>query len=798
MLRNFIKIAYRNLLMYRGYSFINISGLALGVACFILIILFIQDEWSYDRYHKNANRVYRIESIDTLDLKAVGNARMQAPIAPALMKDFPEVLATVRLWPKRNVLINTGDKKFYEDRLFYADPSIFDIFTFPLIKGDPQVALATPNSIVITETVAEKYFGDEDPIGKVVTIDNKMEYHVTGVLNDIHRNSHFRFEFLIPFSNAVHLFGNAVNEWNRVSAFYIYLLLQPNYSPIALEKKLSDFNKRYMAQKQAFYLKPLTSIHLHSHLPSELEPNSDIRYIYIFSAVALLILLIACINFMNLATAQSTRRAKEVGMRKVVGAYRWQLIGQLLSEAILLSFIALLLAVLLVELFLPTFNDMVDKNLTVDYSNILVLLGFGGVALFVGMLAGSYPAFFLSAFRPVYILKRATSTGSKSAMLRKGLVVFQFAISVALIASTLIIYNQMNYIRKKNPGFKKEQLLVITLNDPALQSKSELVKRELLQIPGVIAVTTSRGRPGKEGMATEFKVEGLEKPMWMNALGIDYDFVETYEMKMAVGRNFSEDFVTDREAAFLVNETAVTAFRWTDPIRKKLEWFGVAGEVIGVIRDFHFKSLHEKVEPLILYVESKPSELTLRIHTDDIASTLASLKKKWDQLSPAYPFNYFFLDEDFDRLYRAEDKLGKIFGYFTILAIFIASLGLFGLAAFTTAQRTKEVGIHKVMGASAARIVLLITKDFAVLVFIAISLGTPIAYYGMNRWLQDFAYRIEVGFDTFLLTGSVTLFIPEFCTEIPRFFSYTPSNRRTSASTTILMTPNGTPFNPPR
>ncbi|MCI0693964.1 ABC transporter permease [candidate division KSB1 bacterium] len=759
MLRNYIKIAYRNFRLHKGYAFINVSGLTLGTACFILIILFIQDEWSYDRYHKNANRIYRIESIDPLDPKAVASTRLQAPMAPALVKDFPEVVSAVRLWPKRNVLLNRGNKKFYEDRLLYVDPSIFDVFTFPLSKGDPKVALETPNSIVITETMAKKYFGNEDPMGQMLTVDNARVYQVTGVSKDIPRNSHFRFDFLIPFSNVVHVFGNAVNEWNLVSAFCVYLLLQPNYSPTALAKKLPDFNKRYMAQKQAFYLKPLTSIHLHSHLPSELEPNSDIRYIYIFSAVALLILFIACINFTNLATARSARRAMEVGMRKVVGAYRWQLIGQFLSEAILLSFIALLLAVLLVELFLPAFNDLVDKNLSVDYSNIAVLLGLGGGALLVGLLAGSYPAFFLSAFRPVYALKSATSTGSKSAMLRKGLVVFQFTISVALIASTFIIYNQMKYIQKKNLGFKKERLLVLKLNDPELKSKSAFVKRELLQIPSVTAATASRGRPGKEGMATEFKVEGLEKPMWINTFGIDYDFVETYEMEMAEGRNFSEDFVTDREAAFLVNETAVRAFGWTDPVFRKLEWFGITGEVVGVIRDFHFKSLHEKVEPLVLYVEPKPSELALKVHTDDIASTLASLKKKWEQLSPDYPFDYFFLDEDFDRLYRAEDRLGKIFGYFAIFTILIASLGLFGLAAFTTEQRTKEIGIRKVMGASIPGIVLLITKNFAVLVFIAISLGTPIAYYGMNQWLQDFAYRIEMGLDTFLLAGIIALVI---------------------------------------
>lgn len=758
MLKNYIKIAYRNFSRHKGYSFINVSGLTLGIACFILIALFIQDEWSYDRYHKNADHIYRIESIDPLDSKAVGNTRMQAPIAPALVKEFPEVVSATRLWPKRNTLISRGNKKFYEDRLFYADPAIFDIFTFPLNQGDPKTALATPNSIVLTETMAKKYFADVDPIGQVVTIDNKMEYQVTGVLQDVPENSHFKLDFLIPFSNAVHLFGNAVNEWNRVSAFYIYLLLQPGYAPATLEKKLPDFNKKYMAQNQVFYLKPLISIHLHSHLPSELEPNSDIRYTYIFSAVAFLILLIACINFMNLATARSAQRAKEVGMRKVIGAYRWQLIGQFLSEAILFGFVAILLAVLLVELFLPTFNALVGKHLSIDYSNMAVLLGLGGIALFAGMLAGSYPALFLSAFQPVYVLKSTTSIGSKSILLRKALVVFQFTISVALIASTSIIYNQMKYIQKKNLGFKKEQLLIITLNNPELKSKSELVKHEFLQIPAVIAATASRGRPGKEGMATDFKVEGLEKPIWINAFGIDYDFVKTYEMEMVKGRNFSEDFATDREA-FVVNEAAASAFGWNDPILKKLEWFGVAGEVIGVIGDFHFKSLHEKIEPLILYVESEPSELTLKMDADDIASTLASLKKKWEQLSPHYPFDYFFLDADFDKLYRTENKLGKIFGYFTILTIFIASLGLFSLAAFTTEQRIKEIGIRKVMGASAARIVLLITKDFVVLVFIAQILGAFLAYLGINRWLQHFAYRVDVGLDTFLQTGFISLII---------------------------------------
>ena len=759
MFKNYCKIAYRNLFKYKSHFFINIFGLTMGIACFMIIILFIQHEWSYDRYHKNADRIYRIESRDSFNPRAVGNTRLQAPIASALMKEFPEVVNACRLWLRRNILISKGDKKFYEERFFYADPSVLDIFTFPLLKGDSEIALENPNSILITETMAKKYFAKDDPIGQELIIDNKRTYQVTGIFKDIPKNSHLRFDFFIPFSNLVHRFGNTVNEWNRMSAFQIYILLQPNYLPKVLELKLLAFQQKYMLQRETLYLKPLTSIHLHSHLPTELEPNSDIRYLYIFSTIAVLILIISCINFMNLATAKASNRLKEVWIRKTVGAYRWQLIFQFLSEAILLSFMALFLAILVVHIFLPIFNVVVQKDLAVDYTSIIAILRFVGIALFVGILAGSYPAFFLSSFQNVAVLKSAMSVGLKNTGLRKGLIVFQFTISIALIASTMIIYNQLNYIRKKNLGFKKEQMLIVFLKDKALQQKSEFIKRELLQLQNVSAVTASDGRPSKTGMETWFKAEGLEKEMWINTYGIDYDFINTYEMEITMGRNFSKDFVTDHEGAFLVNEAATMAFGWSNPINKKLAWFGKERKVIGVIGDFHFKSLHENIEPLIFYLESEPSELTLRLTTDDITSMLSYLGKKWEQLSPNYPLEYIFLNDSFDSLYRAEDRLGKIFGYFAILTIFIASLGLYGLAAFTAEQRTKEIGIRKVFGASISQMVLLITKEIFVLISIAILLGLPFAYYFMNRWLQDFAYKVELGLIHFLLTGCFALFL---------------------------------------
>lgn len=759
MLKNYIKITLRVFYKYPTYTSINILELAIGIACSILIFLFIQNEFSYDRFHRNAKNIYRLESIDSLAQQVVENPLLQAAIAPTLKIDFPEVINTLRIWPKQHTLVSNGAQAFYEERVFYSDPSIFEMFDFPFLKKDIESIFQLKNSIVITKSIAKKYFNNEYPIGETLILDNTNVFKIAGILDDVPQNSHLKFNFLIPFSNVEQFFGKAVHEWNRMAAFYTYLQLHPDCQPIEFESKLTNFNKRYMGQPNTYYLKPLTSIHLYSHLPFELEPNGDIRYIYIFSTIAILILLISCFNFVNLSTAYSFIRAKEVGLRKVVGASRWQLIYQFLSETIFTSIIASFLSALMVYIFLPAFNKLAQKELSVDYPNIFMLLGMIGFVLAIGILAGSYPAFVLSAFHPLDTIKNKKVHGSRNEILRKGFVVFQFLVTFALFVSAFVIYDQMKYIHKKHLGFKKEQLLIIKLQDPLLKLKSEQLKQELQQIPDIVAVSGSRGIPGQRGIATWFRAENCEKATWIDAFGIDYSYVETYQMELLKGRNFSENHITDKESAFLINEVAMETFGWKEPINKKLEWFGSTGRVIGVIKNFHFKSLHEKIEPLILYFESEPTELSLRINTNDLKKTLNSCKKKFEQFSFNYPFDYFFLDQNFQKLYQTENTFSKMIKYFTVISTIIAVLGLYGLAAFSITQRTKEIGIRKTLGASIRDILLLITNDFLKIVLVSILLGTPIVYYWITRWLQNFAYKIEINFVPFLIGGTITIIL---------------------------------------
>ena len=771
MIKNYLKIALRNLIKHKAFSLINISGLAIGMACCLLIIIFVQDELRYDRFHDKSDRIYRMTSEWNQRGVIANYPLIFSGVPPILQNEFSEVQNFVRFDPRLNVLISSGDKKFYEERLFYTDASVFEVFTFPLLKGDPKTALKEPYSIVLTENMAEKYFSGEDPMGQTLSIDNEHDYRIMGILKEIPRNSHIKFDFLASMATleAQDSRYGKLWAWNC----YTYLLLPEGYSYLDLERKFPDFIRRHRGEKAVeaytFSLQPLTSIHLHSHLGSEIEPNGDIRYVYIFSAIAFFILLIACINFMNLSTARSANRAKEVGVRKVLGADRIRLTKQFLGESLFLSLMALPVAVALVELFLPAFNALTGKDLRIDYfGNSVVFIGLIGILLIVGILSGSYPAFFLSTFRPAEVLKGKLKAGSGSTLFRKVLVVVQFSISIVLIAGTIIIFNQLDFIRNKKLGFDKEQVVVLPVSRSGIGQNFEAFKTELLQNPSVESVCGSTSLPSLLPTRSVFIPEGVEEGerLTLRNVLVDYDFIKTFGMEIIEGRDFSRDFATDTKEAFIVNEAAVKEFGWDSALGKRLiDLEGPRGLVIGMVKDFHFRSKHQKIEPLILSL--LPSSrfvyfVSVKIRSSNISETLAFLKRKWNSFSPGWPFEYFFLDDNFNRLYKSEDRLRQVFLTFTFLAIFIACLGLFGLAAFTAEQRTKEIGIRKVLGASVPGVVLLLSKEFIKWVLAANVIAWPVAYFAMGRWLENFAYRISLGWGVFVAAAGLTLGIALF------------------------------------
>ncbi len=775
LFKNYIKVAIRNLRKYKTYSFINIFGLAIGMALCLLILLFVKDELSYDRYHKKADNIYRLITEFNIKGKKSKSAITSPPMGPALANDFPKVIAYVRfiglLEREKEVLISCQEKKFYESRLFFADQDVFNVFTFPLAKGDPRTVLKEPYSVVITEETCEKYFGDEDPLGKVITLNNKDDFRITGVLQEIPLNSHFRFDFLASFSTLNYYQLLPVDDWGSC-ALYTYLLFQKDYSPQELEKKLPAFIKKYMGEEsfvEGLYLQPLTSIHLHSNLLYEIEANRDMAEIYMFSALAFVILLIACFNFVNLSTARHMSRAKEVGMRKVLGAYRLQIVKQYLGESVFLTFLALPAALLLVELFLPVFNNLLRKDLSVGYiDNFFFLPAVIGVTIFVGISSGIYPALFLSAFQPIKILRGAFQPGSARRLIRSILVLTQFAISITLIICTVVISSQMNYVRNKKSGFDKEHVVVLPIKERPILLQHQSIKNELLGNSKIIKVSVASDVPGRSGVnSNPFVPEGFEKTteFFIKNMRIDYDFLETLGIKVKEGRGFSKDFATDASEAFILNEVAVEKIGWDEPLGKTLEWLPGPGRykkgaVIGVVENFHYESLHNRIEPLVLHIwPASYHYFLIRIRPGDLKGTLAFIKEKWNELAPNFPFIYSFLDEDFDRLYKAEETLGKIFVCFAALSIFVACLGLFGLALFTAEQRTKEVGIRKVLGASAARIALLLSREFVKWVLLANAVAWPVAYFAMSRWLQNFAYRINFGIGIFLLSALMAFVI---------------------------------------
>jgi putative ABC transport system permease protein len=784
MLRNYLTIAVRNLLRHKGYSAINIAGLAIGMTCCILIFLLIQNELSYDRFHKKADRIYRViqerrsqGGTTSFDIGTPG------ALGPALRVYFPEVQETVRTWLQ--VVPVEYEGKTLDSQICLADKSLFDVFTFPFVKGESQTAFTNPSAAVITEDMSRRLFGDADPIGKVLAVHQfnfPGQFIVTGVLKTPPDNSTIQFDFLVIDPNRSEETRLRWQEWLPTESWRpvtTYVLLPEGYDPKKLEQKLPDFAAPYLGPKAApnttYHLQPLTRIHLYSQQDYGINRYGDIGQVYLLSAIAAFILLIACINFMNLSTARSASRAKEVGIRKVVGAYRRQLIRQFLGESVLLAFLAMLMAMGLAELTLPAFNTLIGRPLPPDANSYIALLpGLIGVTLLTGLLAGCYPAFCLSAYQPVETLKGILRSGTKGAQFRKALVVFQFAISVFLIISTFVIHDQITYMLNKNLGFDTEHVVLLPIFaqdqqmvedlDKRLSARYKMVKQEFLKHPGVLNASAFRFMPviGGGGMVRSIQPEGAQGTSWQIPVEeVDESFFDTFGIKLVSGRTFSPGVRSSFAPEFIINETAAKQFGWTDPIGKKITWVDHGfGTIIGVVKDYHFAPLNQRIGPMIFMTRTGLfAWLGLKVRGNGLPETIRFLEKTWKRFVPDQPFVCRFLDETLNQMYQSERRLRRISGVSSALAILVACLGLFGLAAFSAEQRTKEVGIRKVLGASIANIVLLLSRDFVKFVAVANLIAWPVAYYVMNGWLQNFAYRVGLGIWTFVLGGILVLII---------------------------------------
>jgi putative ABC transport system permease protein len=788
MLKTYFKIAIRNLLRNKTFTGINIFGLALGIATCLLILLFVQNELSYDRFNKKADQIVRVVFKGSVQGEKMKEASVMPPTAETLKKDYPEVMEATRIRKAGFPRIRQDNKIFKENGFAYVDSNFFSVFTLPLISGDAKTALLQPNTIVISETVARKFFGNEDPMGKLLEFkDDNRSFKITGVMLPMPANSHFHFDLLgsmatIPESREP--------SW-MTSEFYTYLVLPKGYNYKTLEAKLPQVVEKYIGPQLkiamgmdlaefrkkgndlGLFLQPLRDIHLRSDLNLEMEPVGDIRYVYIFSAIALFMLFIACINFMNLSTAGASRRAREVGIRKVLGSLKMELVRQFLLESLLLAFIALLIAIVIVYMALPFFNNLSGKNLSFHLlGSAWILPGLLLFGLLTGILAGSYPAFFLSSFNPISVLKGKITSNRNGVSLRSGLVVFQFFISIVLIVGTSIVYKQLSYIQHMKLGYDKDQVLIVE-ESYWLGKNQDAYKQNLLHDPRVASISGSGYLPAGYSYNNNFmlypenKSDQLVKTLKYD---IDYTYIQTLGMQIAEGRNFSRDFGTD-STGIIINEEAAMAFGWrANAVGHQLTWPDNDGKkvsfhVIAVVKNFFFKSLHERLSPLVMVLARNFDNIIVKTKTRDIAGLIATMKKNWAPLAEA-PFVYSFLDERFNNTYKAEQRMGLILGVFAGLTIFVACLGLFGLATFTAEQRTKEIGVRKVLGATVTGIVTLLSKDFLKLVFIAFLIASPVAWYMMNQWLQDFEYRAPISWWIFamaaLLSISITIITVSF------------------------------------
>ncbi len=774
MIRNYIKLAFRNLVKHKLFSFINISGVAIGLTCFFLLALYVKDELSYDRYNENADRIYRLSrtflSKDGTVSLQLGHAA--PPFGPLIKQDFPEVEEVVRTL-ETGGLFKYKEKAFNEENVFVAEPNIFKVFTINVLAGNKNNALENPFSIMFSKPMAEKYFGTENPIGKILRLDNQLTYTVTGVFEPLPAQSHFHPNFLVSFStlndNRIYGAEGLRSNWGN-NSFSTYLLLRKNYDANKIVKAFPAFQNRNIEPKASTYsvldLTKLTDIHLYSHLDSEIEANGDIQYVYLFSAIAFFILVIACINYMNLATATSATRAKEVGMRKVIGAARGQLVYQFLSESILLVSIAVIIAMFMVLLCLPAFNGFTQKQLTIDslldpYFASMIF----GIALFTGLVAGSYPAFFMTSFEPIGVLKGKIGASLKNGMLRQTLVVVQFAIAVVLIISTAVVYSQMKYVKNFKLGYSKDQMVLLGMPDDSTFD-FEGVRQRLKENSNILEVGRSSRIPSSRLLDSwnAFVMKGdsmAPTDITIKSLSVDEDFIPTYQIEMAAGRNFSRNFSTDMTNAFVLNETAVNVLGWknaADAIGNRFMYGEIQGQIIGVTKDYHFESLHQKVAPIVMFNQpGRLQRVSVHIAGDDVTGAMEHIATIWNKEFPNKPFEYEFLDQRFGKLYATEQTQQTLFSIFAGIAIFISCLGLLGLSMFMAELRTKEIGVRKVLGASVGSLVSLLSKDFLKLVIISIIIASPIAWFGMQVWLEDFAYHTEIHWWVFLLAGVLSI-----------------------------------------
>jgi putative ABC transport system permease protein len=775
MFKNYLKLTFRNLLKHKVFSLINITGLAIGIACSILIILFVTFELSYDKFHQKADRIYRLAMKASIGNTKIKQIRSSAMTFKTLLQDFPEIEQGVKFLDFSNIIVETDEKVFYESDAIAVDGNFFDVFSFPLVKGSPKTVLNRPNSVVITKEIAGKYFGENKAVGKMLKIElpgdlGTLDFEITGISENVPDNSHFHYNFLISLAS----FPGFINEpeWTAHN-FIAYFVLKDGNSRKELEAKFPAFTRKYMGGDKfdqwvakgnswEYFLQPLTEIHLNSELGGEI----DAAYVYIFLVVAVFILLIACINFMNLTTAKSAARAKEVGLRKVAGSSRSNLVKQFLGESIIISFIALALAIVIVECLLPAYSNFIGRPLEIHYfDNFIVIPSLIALALLVGLLSGSYPAFFISAFKPVSVLKGKLKEGAKSSWLRNSLVIFQYSISIILIIGTTVVYKQLNFIQNEKLGFDKEHVIVIK-NPRALSGNINPFKEKLQQYPGVQNVSISHDVPGKGSMNIGFGAEEVKEGLPLNLYCCDPEFKDVMKLEMAQSRFFPRDYPTD-SSAVIINEAALKVLGYDQPINKKLnDWLDPQGifHVIGVVKDFHYESMHQKVRPMGLFFLNgtykwPPNYISVRVNPGNISQTVQWIENTWDAFSPKLPLEYSFLDEDYDRLYKSEQQTQQLFMVFSFLAIFIACLGLLGLASFMAQQRTKEIGIRKALGATVNQITVMLSKDFTKWVLLANLAAWPVAYLAMHKWLQDFAYRIEISWWMFVFAGVLAFII---------------------------------------
>ncbi len=768
MIKNYIKIALRNLWRHKGYSFLNILGLAVGMTAFFLIFLYVSLELSYDSFHSKSDRIYRLVSDIKTPTETLRASGPSWAVPSHLKADFPEVESFVR-FAGDNILVRKDDIKVQQD-IVYADSSLFRVFDFSLVKGNPATVLKEQLSVVLTESTAKKYFGDKDALGQTLLItSDALPARVTGIMKDIPVNSQIQFDMAISMSTMTERFNRGLdNQWGNYG-LEVYLLLKPGTDPKAFERKLPDFlnrrNGQEMKEHQMYptlILEPLNYAYLYSTRNGNSRGN--IKNVYIFSVIGIFILAIACINFINLSTARSVERAKEVGIRKVVGAAKSQLSGQFIGESMIICMFAFLLSLILSAILLPQFNQLAGKTVSEGmFSNVFNILILFIVSLGIGLLAGIYPALVLSSFKPVSVLKGRFSAGTKGILLRKGLVVSQFTISIALIIATVIVYQQLDYMRSRDLGFNKDQMIII---DTQGDKGKEAFKESLLNIPGVKSAALSSSVPGTGNPGAYSELENIKGDLQVSNLDlyfVDFDYIPQFQLKMVAGRPFSKEYATDTTQAIIINEAVVKLLGYASPrdvIGKRFKQWGREGKIIGVLKNFNYRGLQQEITPLTMRIDPRGSGLvSVKVSGTNLKATLKAIEGKWNQVYKDKPFSSFFLDEHFSKLYRSEELFGKLFFNFAVLAILISCLGLLGLASYSTIQRTKEIGIRKVMGASVTGIIRLLSADFLRLVVIAFIISSPLSGFLMYGWLKDFAYRINISWTVFAIAGAGAVLI---------------------------------------